>query len=141
MSRTPISGLLACRTALNPIEVVHRLREFAFENPYQFRYAIRFTPLEFCVRSDISEIVRVAEMQCTRIKDDESFRVTVRRRHTTLKTMDVITEVAAVIPRRVDLDNPDKTLYIEIVGDWTGVSLLKPEEDILSIMSMRDDIY
>ncbi len=141
VSGTPISGLLACRTTLNPIEVVHRLREFALENPYQFRYAIRFTPLEFCVRSDISEIVRVTETQSTRIKDDESFRVTVRRRHTTLKTMDVINAVAAVIPRKVDLDNPDKTLYIEIVGDWTGVSLLKPEEDILSIMSMRDDIY
>ncbi|MFW9800627.1 MAG: THUMP domain-containing protein [Candidatus Thorarchaeota archaeon] len=141
VSRTPISGLLACRTALNPIETVHRLKEFAFENPYQFRFAVRFTPLEFCVRSDITEIVRIAEAQSTRIKDDESFRVTVRRRHTTLRTMEVISAVAAVIPRRVDLDNPDKTLFIEIVGDWTGISLLRPEEDILSIRSMRDDLY
>jgi tRNA acetyltransferase TAN1 len=89
----------------------------------------------------MEEMVKVAEELSARIQKEESFRVTVRRRHTTLETMDVITAVAAVIPRKVDLDHPDKTLWIEIVGDWTGMSLITPEEDILSIRSMRDDSY
>ena len=83
----------------------------------------------------------MAKELSTRIREEESFRVTVRRRHTTLETMDVITAVAAVIPRKVNLDNPDNTLWIEIVGDWAGMSLIDPERDILSIMSMRDDAY
>ncbi|MHA2378152.1 MAG: THUMP domain-containing protein [Candidatus Thorarchaeota archaeon] len=141
ISRTNVSGLIACHTMLTPVDVVHRLREFALENPYQFRFAVRFTPLEFCVHSQMEEMVKVAEELSARIQKEESFRVTVRRRHTTLETMDVITAVAAVIPRKVDLDHPDKTLWIEIVGDWTGMSLITPEEDILSIRSMRDDSY
>ncbi|MHA2022091.1 MAG: hypothetical protein ACTSWQ_00340, partial [Candidatus Thorarchaeota archaeon] len=51
VSNTHISGLLTCRTSLNPFEVVQKLREFALENPYQFRFAIRFTPIELCVES------------------------------------------------------------------------------------------
>jgi tRNA acetyltransferase TAN1 len=141
ISRTNVSGLVACHTTLDPVGVVHQLGEYALENPYQFRFAVRFTPLEFCVHSDLQEMVRVAKELSTRIQEEESFRVTVRRRHTTLETMDVVTAVAAVIPRKVNLDNPDNTLWIEIVGDWAGMSLIDPERDILSIMSMRDDTY
>lgn len=55
--------------------------------------------------------------------------------------MQVIEAVADVIPRKVNLDSPDKTLWIEIVGDTTGLSVLRENEDILSIMTLRDDTY
>ena len=141
ISRTHISGLLACTISLNPFDVVQKLKEFAFENPYQFRFAIRFTPLQICIPSEISQIVEAANELCKLISENESFRVTVRKRHTELHTMDVIEQVAAVISRKVDLDNPDKTVWIEIVGPWTGISVLSEAEDILSIMTMRDDQY
>ncbi|MHA1770837.1 MAG: THUMP domain-containing protein [Candidatus Thorarchaeota archaeon] len=139
--QTHISGLLACRTSQDPFEVVHRLREFATENPFQFRFAIKFIPLELSVPTDIEQIKGAVEKVRDKIREEDTFRVTVRHRHSDLKSMDVITEVARLIDRRVDLDNPDKTLWIEIVGEWTGVSVLVPEEDILSIMTMRDDMY
>lgn len=141
ISRTPISGLLACKTSLDPFEVIQRLREFAVENPYQFRFAIRFTPLEECVPSELSSIVEATEKLLPKIGVDESFRVTVRRRHTELENMEVVTAVAAVIDRKVDLDNPDKTVLVEIVGEWTGLSIINDKDEILSIMTMRDDMY
>ncbi|MFW9792879.1 MAG: THUMP domain-containing protein [Candidatus Thorarchaeota archaeon] len=141
VSHTHISGLLACKTTLDPFDVVHRLREFAVENPYQFRFAIRFTPIEECVDSNIEEIVEATRRLLPKISEDESFRVTVRRRHTELENMEVVTAVAAEISRKVNLDNPDKTVLVEIVGDWTGLSVLDGEDDILSIMTMRDDMY
>jgi tRNA acetyltransferase TAN1 len=115
--------------------------EFALENPYQFRFAIRFTPLQVCIPSEISIIVDAAQELCMQISEHESFRVTVRKRHTELHTMEVIEQVASVIDRKVDLDNPDKIVWIEIVGPWTGVSVLDEEKDILSVMTMRDDQY
>jgi tRNA acetyltransferase TAN1 len=139
--RTPISGLLAALTTLDPFDVIHRLREFALENAHQFRFAIRFTPIERCVSTSLEEIVKATEELSTKIEENDSFRVTVRRRHTDLENMEVVTAAAAVIPRRVDLDQPDKTVWIEIVGEWTGVTVLNQKEDILSIMTMRDDMY
>jgi len=141
ISRTPISGLLACKTSLDPFQTIHRLKEFAIENPYQFRFAIRFTPLEECVESVIDNIVEATEKLLPKIGEDESFRVTVRRRHTELENMEVVKAVAAVIPRTVNLNSPDKTVLVEIVGEWTGISILDGINDVLSIMTMRDDIY
>ncbi|MGY5860190.1 MAG: THUMP domain-containing protein [Candidatus Thorarchaeota archaeon] len=141
VSKTHISGLLTCRTTLDPFEVVQKLREFALENPYQFRFAIRFTPIELCVESNIEKIQEATRSLLHKIDEDESFRVTVRRRHTDLENMDVVEAVASEIKRKVNLDNPDKIVLVEIVSDTTGISVLEDESDVLSIMTMRDDQY
>ncbi|MFW9850826.1 MAG: THUMP domain-containing protein [Candidatus Thorarchaeota archaeon] len=138
---THVSGLITCMTSLNPFEVIEKLKEIADENPYQFRYAIKFTPLEVCVKSDIDEISKAVETLLPKIREEDSFRVTVRRRHTDLQHMDVVTAAANVIQRRVDLDKPDKIVLIEIIGELTGISVLNSDQDILSIMTMRDDMY
>ncbi len=141
MYPTKISGLLTCWTSLNPFNVIQELKKFAEDNPYQFRFAIRFTPIEVCVSTDLERIVKASQELLPRISEDESYRVTVRSRHTALKNMQVIEAVADVIPRKVNLDSPDKTLWIEIVGDTTGISVLQESKDILSIMTLRDDTY
>lgn len=139
--QTRISGLLTCNTSLDPFNVIRELKKFAEENPYQFRFAIRFTPIEVCVPTELDIIVKASQELLPKISEDESYRVTVRSRHTPLKNMQVIEAVADVIPRKVNLDSPDKTLWIEIVGDITGISVLQENEDILSIMTLRDDTY
>lgn len=141
VSMTHISGLITCQTSLDPFEVVRRLREFAIENPYQFRFAIRFTPIERCVSTGVSSIVAAAADLKGKIAAADSFRVTVRKRHSAIETMELIQQVAAQMPFKVNLDSPDWTVWIEIVGEESGVSVLKPDNDILSIMTMRGDMY
>ena len=120
---------------------MHQLNDFAVENPYQFRYAIKFTPLERCVPSEIESIVKAAAEIKGKIEEKDTFRVSIKRRHSNLEHMEVVIAVAEIIDRTVNLDNPDWTVWIEIVGEWTGVSVLNKERDILSIMTMRDDLY
>ncbi len=139
--QTRISGLLTCKTTLDPFDVVHELQKFADDNPYQFRFAIKFVPIETCVETDLDAIVDAARNLSSKISEEDSFRVTVRSRHTTLDNMLVIEAVAAEISRRVDLDHPDWTVWIEIVGETTGLSVLRVPDDILSIMTLRDNIY
>ncbi len=118
--------------------MVHKLREFALENPYQFRFGIRFTPLEYCVESNLEAISRTARHLLEKIAENETFRVTVRRRQTNLENIEVVRAVAEEIPRSVNLDEPDKTIWIEIIGGLTGISVLNERTDILSIASMRE---
>jgi tRNA acetyltransferase TAN1 len=139
ISTTNISGLITCWTSLNPIHVVHRLRVFARENPYQFRFAVRITPLEYCVDANLDAISETARILLERIDEDETFRVTVRRRQTDIGNMEVVKAVAEEIPRAVNLDSPDKTIWVEIVADKAGVSLLNEKEDILSIKSLIEE--
>jgi len=135
-----ISGLITCWTSLDPFYVVHKLREFALENPYQFRFSTRFTPLEFCVESNLDVISKTARGLLDKISENETFRVTVRRRQTELENMEVVKAVAEEIPRTVNLEMPDKTIWIEIVGKMTGMSVLDERTDILSIASLRNEV-
>ncbi|MGV9104111.1 MAG: THUMP domain-containing protein [Promethearchaeia archaeon] len=139
IEQTNVSGLVTCKTSLDPFEVVHKLEEFAEQNPFQFRFAIKFTPLEICVESDIDKMVEATEKLRNKIDENETFRVTVRKRHSDLAHMEIVDQVAEVISNEVDLEEPDKTVWLEIIGDRTGISVLSEEQDILSIMPMRDE--
>jgi tRNA acetyltransferase TAN1 len=136
VERTGITGLIAAKTILNLFEVVEKFRQILKERPYEFRYSLRIIPVEKVVPTDLGEIQRVTIELGTKIKENESFRVTVEKRFTSTPTNAIIEAAANVIERRVDLDFPDRIVLIEVVGGLTGISILKPNE-ILSIVRER----
>jgi len=136
VDKTGITGLIAVKTAFDPFEVIEKFRVILKERPYEFRYSLRIIPVEKVVRTDLGEIQRVATELSNKIKENESFRVTVEKRFTTTSASDIIEAAASIIERRVDLDHPDKIVLIEAVGGLTGVSVVKPD-DVLSIMKEK----
>jgi tRNA acetyltransferase TAN1 len=68
--------------------------------------------------------------------ENETFRVTVEKRFTSLHARDFIDAAASDIQRKVNLDNPDKVLLIEVVGAWTGLSLIEPN-DVLAVVKEK----
>jgi len=60
----------------------------------------------------------------------------VEKRFTTTHSKEIIEKVAAIIKRKVDLSNPDKVVLIEVVGAFTGVSVLNPQ-DIVSVQKEK----
>jgi len=97
--------------------------------------------MEKCVPSTVEGIVNAVVELRDKIEDGESFRVTVRRRRSELDTMHVVRSVAETISRKVNLERPDKTVWIEIIGELSGVSILVTERDILSIRAMQDGMH
>jgi tRNA acetyltransferase TAN1 len=136
VEKTGITGLIAAKTGFDPFEVVEKFRVILKERPFEFRYSLRVIPVEKVVRTDLGEIQRVATELSSKIKENESFRVTVEKRFTTTSTHDIIEAAASIIERQVDLHHPNKIVLIEVVGGFTGISVLKPE-DILSIMKEK----
>jgi tRNA acetyltransferase TAN1 len=136
VEKTGVSGLIAAKTTFNPFVVIEKLRKILRERPYEFRYTLRIIPIEKVVRTDLGEIQSVATELGSRIGENETFRVTLEKRFTTLPSRNIIEEVAANIERKVDLSKPDKILLIEVVGGLTGISVIKPD-DILSVMKEK----
>jgi len=130
VEKTGVSGLIAAKTTLKPLEVIEKLRKILHERPYEFRYTFRIIPIEQVIRTDLEEIQRIATKLGSKIKENETFRVTVEKRFTEIPTHDIIKAAAAKIERKVDLKKPDKILLIEVIGKLTGISLIKPEEII-----------
>ena len=136
VDKTGVAGLIAAKTAFNPFEVIEKFRKILHERSYEFRYTLRIIPVEKVVRTDLGEIQQAATELSSKIGEDETFRVTVEKRFTGTPTQDIIEATAANIERKVDLNNPDKILLIEVIGRLTGVSVIKPEE-LLAVMKEK----
>ena len=135
-AKTGVRGLIAAKTTLDPCTVIAKLRAILQERPYEFRYALRIIPIEKVVRTDLDEIKRVATEFAAKIGENETFRVSVEKRFTTIHSRDFIEAAATSIQRKTNLDNPDKVLLIEVIGGLTGMSLIKPS-DILAVLKEK----
>lgn len=124
VDKTGISGLVAAKTALSPIEAVEKLRVLLRDRPSEFRYILRIIPIQEVVDSNIPSIVEAVSKIANQIRKDETFRVTVEKRHTAISGRELIDEVAAVVERKVSLTKPDKILQIQVVGGRTGISIV-----------------
>lgn len=136
VDKTGVSGLIVAKTVLDPFEAVQKFRRVLHERPYEFRYALRIIPIGKVIRTDLGEIQRVAAEYSARIGENETFRVTVEKRFTQLASRDIVEAAASEIERRVDLSKPDKILLVEVVGGFTGVSVIEPN-DVLSVLKEK----
>lgn len=134
--RTSVSGLIAAATTLNPFEAIEKLRRILAERPYEFRYALRCIPIERVVQSNLTEIQKAVTELSSKMTTEETFRVTVEKRFTSFSTREIIETVASKIRNKVDLEKPDETVLIEIVGSQTGISIVK-RNGILSVQKEK----
>jgi tRNA acetyltransferase TAN1 len=133
VDKTGVSGLIAAKTCFPPLETIRKLRAIMKERPYEFRYSLRIIPIQKVIRTDLGEIERVVTQLSKEIKENETFRVTVEKRFTRISSKDIIEVAAANIERKVDLNNPDKIVLIEVVGGLTGLSVVKPSDIISTV--------
>jgi tRNA acetyltransferase TAN1 len=134
--RTRVKGLIAAETSLGPLEAIRRIRGELQERPESFKNLLRILPVEATIPTEIDEIVETARGLAEKIPGDESFRVTLEKRRTKLRSREVIDAVAERIDRKVDLGDPDWVVLVEIVGRRTGIAVV-PRDGILSIQKER----
>lgn len=133
---TGIIGLTVAKTTLDPKMVVRRLREILRQRPWEVKYVLKVVPIERLVPATIGDVEKAALELSKRIGENDRFRVTVEKRRSNLSSHEIIKAVANKIDKKVDLENPDKIVLVEVVGQTVGLSLLEPG-DILSVEKER----
>ena len=134
--RISIVCLVVAQTILCPSDAIQKLRSLLKTKPELFRYILKITPLDWVVPTDMESIKSVCQEMATHLGKDETFRITVNKRHSQLLSSEIIEVVAASIDRRVKLENPDKVVLIEILGHIAGISVIRPR-DVLSVLKER----
>lgn len=133
---TEVKGLILGFTNMNPKEAVKKIREVIIQEPWRITYIQRFVPIETTTITSLSSIADTALELSKKIGKNETFRITVEKRHTNLSSKDIIEAVAPKINRKVNLEEPDWTILIEIIGPQTGISLVK-KEDVVSVVKVK----
>ncbi len=136
VDKTGIRGLVVAKTSLDPIEAVSKFRTLLQEKPYEFRYSLRIIPVQKVVHTKLEEIKAAAGELTAKMGENETFRVTIEKRFTSIHSRDLIEAVATDVKNKVDLDNPNKVLLVEVLGGYTGLALLRPT-DVISVLKEK----
>ncbi|MHA7734073.1 THUMP domain-containing protein [Nitrosopumilus sp. S6] len=136
---TSMSGILTAETKLDPVEVVRKIKERLLDEPWSVRYCLRIIPIQRIVETKIEEIEKVVEEMSGEISKEEKYRISIEKRNSDVSSQEIITKVASKIKNQVSLEFPDKVVLIEILGNKTGISVLK-KSDILSTEKTKRSI-
>ena len=136
---TPVSGLVAARAAMDPIHIISGVAKIVDSEPWKIRYILRMIPVERVVDSKLDSIRDAVAQMAERIQKDETFRVTVEKRMTSLSQSIIIQAAAEVVKRKVNLDHPDYVVLVEVIQDLAGISILKPEQILSVVKKKRGD--
>jgi len=129
---TNMSGILTAKTKLDPVDVVKKMREMLLDEPWSVRYCLRIIPIQRIVETKIEEIEKIVTEDSKRILDTETYRISIEKRNSDISSQEIISKIANKIKNKVSLEFPDKIILIEILGNKTGISILKTT-DILSV--------
>ncbi len=136
---TEMSGILTAETKLDPVEVVRKIKEMVLDEPWSVRYCLRIIPIQKVIETKIEEIEKTVSEMSKEIIEGETYRISIEKRNSNLSSQEIIKKIATKIKNKVSLEFPDKVVLIEILGNKTGVSILK-KSDVLSIEKTKRSI-
>lgn len=132
-----IKGMILVQSSLDPFAVIDKLKELVVSEPWQVRYILRVLPVQVVVPTRLDTIRQAASEPTPKIGND-TFRVTVEKRHNSLGSMQIVKAIADQISNKVDLDNPGWIILVQVLGGLTGLSVLRPNQTFSSVVEKRN---
>ena len=121
-------GILMVNTDIEPSKIISWIKDKVVEEPWLIRYCLRVISIQSVTETEMSKIIENIIKLKDIIKPNDSYRITIEKRNTDMSSTEIITEVAKIFSNKVSLNQPDWIVLIEILGDKTGISILKDNE-------------
>jgi len=125
-------GILMVNTVIELSKIIDYVKNKMIEEPWLIRYCLRIIPIQRMIDTDIDKIKQNVTKLSNVIQKNNSYRITIEKRNTNISSNEIITEIAKIFPNKVSLNQPDWIVLIEILGNKTGISILK-ENEIFSL--------
>ena len=126
-------GLITAATNIDTKEVMRKIKKILEKDSNFFQFILKIVPVDYVCETNLNLIKDFIEKYYPLyINKEDSFKIELKRRKNEIIERDAIIEsVAKIIPNRVDLDNPDKIIRIELLGNVSGISFLNPDDIFL----------
>ncbi|KAI0784208.1 hypothetical protein C8Q75DRAFT_724712 [Abortiporus biennis] len=133
-TNTPCVVFISCKPPVDPVKlVITHIQNVMKTGISQTRFTQRLTPVATSCPTNTPEIVSLCTRLMTPILEEYgdktfSYKIELRmRNHNTLKRPALVQELAKCIPEKhkVDLENPDVFILVEIFKSVCGVSVVK----------------
>jgi tRNA acetyltransferase TAN1 len=131
----PIRGLFLIALKNDLEKTINKIKQVIQDKTFKLKICKKFTPLNKIIASSLDNLITIISPFLSKIPEKEKWRITINRRHTSIKKHEVIKKIAShpLAPKgKVDLENPNWEIIVEIFGEWLGVSVY-PAKTILSL--------
>ena len=129
---TKYPGILTISTRIPNSEMIDSIKEKVLDEPWSIRYCLRIIPIQEYIQTDFEKILSTIPKISKVIDSNSTYRITIEKRDSELSGTKIIEEIAKTIPNKVSLENPDWIILIEIIGENTGLAVVK-KNYVLSI--------
>ena len=120
----------------NSRDFVAFMREYVRSEPFRVHFIQRLIPIDVVVDTSLDQIKEAAAHISEQILPGESFKIDVAERDSPVSRKELIDTIAAVVDRKVNLNSPDKVFQVEVLGEYTAMAVVRPDE-ILSIKRLK----
>ena len=128
-----VSGIILVDTILDPFQIVEDCKKIIRNDPWKFRYVLRVIPLEMNCKAELTEISDIVNQLSRKIDAQETYKVLIEKRHSSLHSSEIISAVTSKLKMKVNLGNPNWIILIQIVKMVAGVSILRPSQIFSSV--------
>jgi len=133
---TGLSGILTVKTSIGHDSIIRKIKQILDEEPWSIRYSLRIIPIQGISTTNVDAIASEIKKLTSVIQEHESFKIVVEKRNFDISSKEIISEIAKDMKNKVSLENPDWILLVEILGDKSGVSVVK-DDSIISVQKMK----
>jgi tRNA acetyltransferase TAN1 len=132
IEKTNFSGIIQIETRLDIMQVLENFKELIEDEPWLIKYCSRVIPIQEECETKLDEIKSKVIGLSDIIKKNDTYRITVEKRQSSLHTKDIISNIANSLSNKVSLENSDWEIIIQILRNKTGISIIPPNS-ILSV--------
>ncbi|MHA1124851.1 MAG: THUMP domain-containing protein [Candidatus Heimdallarchaeota archaeon] len=130
-----IRGLFLVALKNDPSEITQQIAKIISEKKFNFIACKKLTPLKNIIKSSLKELTTVISDEITAIPEKAKWKISINRRYASIKRNDIIELIAShsSAPKgKVDLENPDWEINIEVFGGWLGYGVY-PRNSVISL--------
>jgi len=126
-------GLITAATNIENKEVTQKIKKILKKDSNFFQFILKIVPIDYVCETKLNIIKDFVEKYYPLyLNKENSFKIELnRRKNEIIERGPFIEAIAKVINNKVDLDNPDKILRIELLGNVSGISFINPDDIIV----------
>lgn len=120
----------------NSRDFIAFMRDYVRSEPFRVHFIQRMIPVDIVVDTTLEQIKEAATQIAPQVLEGETFRIDITERESPTSRKELIDTIAGVVDRKVNLNSPDKVFNVEVMGEYTAMSVARPDE-ILSITKLK----
>lgn len=120
----------------NSRDFIAFMRDYVRSEPFRVHFIQRMIPVDIVVDTTLEQIKEAATQIAPQVLEGETFRIDITERDSPTSRKELIDTIAGVVDRKVNLNSPDKVFNVEVMGEYTAMSVARPDE-ILSITKLK----